>query len=207
LSEQRKQLEAVAAAQAAKETALHEREEAMKAAEAQRKRARNRNIALLAVSIFALFAGAASCSVLLIAKQADEGRTIIVHQRMIIENILTRATNIIANLQNQMDIDTQKEAFAIYEAGATIGDTVSMRHLGLAYQDGFGVARDYAKAREWYTKAADKGNVDAMFSLGVLYANGVGVAQDYAKAREWYEKAAGKGNASAKTALEQLPSR
>ena len=47
LSEQRKQLEAVAAAQAAKETALHEREEAVKqAADAQRRRARIRNIAL-----------------------------------------------------------------------------------------------------------------------------------------------------------------
>jgi hypothetical protein len=54
LSEQRKQLEAMAAAQAERETALHEREEALK----QRARvARVRNIALVAVSILALLAG------------------------------------------------------------------------------------------------------------------------------------------------------
>src|SRR5262245_28390438 len=51
-SAQRKQLEAMAAAQAERETALHEAEEALKqAADAQRKRARIRNIALVAVSI------------------------------------------------------------------------------------------------------------------------------------------------------------
>ena len=59
------------------------------------------------------------------------------------------------------------------------------------------MAQDYAKAREWYEKAADKGDASAMVNLGVLYANGHGVAQDYAKAREWYEKAADKGDASA----------
>jgi hypothetical protein len=52
-SGQRKQLEAIAAAQAAREAALHEREQAFRqAAEAQRRRARIRNIAI-AVSILA----------------------------------------------------------------------------------------------------------------------------------------------------------
>ena len=59
------------------------------------------------------------------------------------------------------------------------------------------MAQDYAKAREWYEKAAAKGNAGAMINLGLLYDNGHGVAQDYAKAREWYEKAAAKGNADA----------
>ena len=58
LSEQRKQLDAVAAAQAARETALHEAEEALKqAADAQRRRARIRNIALVVVSVLAALAG------------------------------------------------------------------------------------------------------------------------------------------------------
>src|SRR6516225_9640095 len=58
LSEQRKQLEAVAAAQAERETALHDREAALKqAADAQRTRARIRNIALVVVSILAVLAG------------------------------------------------------------------------------------------------------------------------------------------------------
>src|SRR5262245_40834445 len=66
------------------------------------------------------------------------------------------------------------------------------------------VAQDYAKAREWFEKAAGKGDANAMVNLGLLYGNGHGVAQDYAKAREWFEKAAAKDNAEAKARLEQL---
>jgi len=65
--------------------------------------------------------------------------------------------------------------------------------------------QDYAKAREWFEKAADKDDTSAMTNLGVLYANGQGVAQDYAKAREWYEKAVAKGDTNAMRYLEQLP--
>jgi TPR repeat protein len=40
-----------------------------------------------------------------------------------------------------------------------------MRSLGLLYVNGHGVARDYAKAREWYEKAADKGDASATVAL------------------------------------------
>jgi len=79
-----------------------------------------------------------------------------------------------------------------------------MRNLGLLYDNGQGVAQDYAKAREWYEKAADKGDAGAMRNLGLLYNNGQGVAQDYAKAREWYEQAADKGDGRATAYLENL---
>ena len=36
------------------------------------------------------------------------------------------------------------------------------------YSNGFGVAQDYAKAREWYEKAADKGDASAMTNLEKL---------------------------------------
>src|SRR5215813_4785063 len=67
----------------------------------------------------------------------------------------------------------------------------------LLYAKGFGVAQDYAKAREWFEKAADKDSADAMHDLGWLYQHGHGVAEDYVKAREWFEKAADKGDAYA----------
>jgi TPR repeat protein len=62
------------------------------------------------------------------------------------------------------------------------------------YGRGYGVARDYAKARELYEKASEKGKASAMSGLGALYATGRGVKRDYYKAREWFEKAAAKGN-------------
>jgi len=188
-SAQRKQLEEVAAAQAERETALH------KAEEAQRKRAtmaRIRNIALVAVSIFAGLAGFLGWRAEKQKEQAD--------------HILKSATNVIVpnvmlKLRDQIDTYTKKEIFVVFETGADHGDPTSMGYLGVLYNQGFGVAQDYAKAREWYEKAADKGDARAMANLGALYENGDGVAQNYAKAREWYEKAADKGDAGAMTSL------
>ena len=68
-----------------------------------------------------------------------------------------------------------------------------------AYND-----KDYAKAYEWWKKAADKGHVNAMYWLGSLYKNGQGVTRDYAKAREWFAKAADKGNEDAKKRLQEI---
>ncbi len=82
---------------------------------------------------------------------------------------------------------------------------MAMLNLGVLYENGHGVAQDYAKAREWYEKAAANGESMAMLNLGVLYENGHGVAQDYAKAREWYQKAVDIGDATALANLEQLP--
>src|SRR5215472_14530674 len=179
-SAQRKQLEAMAAAQAERETALYEAEEALKqAADAQRRRARVRNIASVVVSFLAIAAGWFAWSA--------------IQQRITADYLLFHATNIILKLQDQMDIDTKKEVFAMFQTGAFQGHAALMNNLGLLYDKGEGVEQDYTKAREWYEKGAGKGDANAMTNLGVLYAHGNGVEQDYTKAREWYEKAAGKG--------------
>jgi TPR repeat protein len=227
---QRKQLEEMAAAQTERETALHEREEALKqAADAQRKRARIRNIALVVVSIFAVLANwlyvkadqqrkvaeeqkAAAIAQRAEAQQqreiADRQRAIVDRQRAVVEEqseqadqLLEAAKKIITVLYAQMDIDTQKQVFAIFQTGADRGDALSMHSLGWAYEREFGVTQDYVKAREWYEKAAAKGSARAMTDLALLYDNGRGVTQDYVKAREWYEKAADKGDGFAMSRL------
>ena len=190
-SAQRKQLEAMAAAQAERETALRQAEEALKqAADAQRKRAKIRNIAFLVVSIFAVLAG-------WLYWNAEQQRKVAEAQREQADRILTGATSIIVKSQTKMDIETKKEVFALFQTGAGRGDTTSMANLGASYREGLGVAQDYIKAREWFEKAAANDDASAMFNLGWLYVNGQGVTQDYAKAREWYEKAAAKGDARA----------
>src|SRR5262249_50324135 len=189
-SAQRKQLEAVGAAQAERETALRQAEEALKqAADAQRKRAKIRNIAFLVVSIFAVLAG-------WLYWNAEQQRKVAEAQREQADRILSGATKIISKI-TQIDVETQKEVFALFKTGADRGDKSSMAYLGLLYHTGFGVPQDYAKAREWFEKADDKGDASAQNIVGVLYANGQGVAQDYDKAREWFEKGADKGNADA----------
>jgi TPR repeat protein len=198
LSEQRKQLEAVAAAQEARETALHDREEALKqAADAQRRRARIRNFALVATS------GLTAVAVL-VALFAGQQRMTAEKQRQQADAILARATNIIGNLQYQMDSETKHEAFALFHAGAEHGNATSMRNLGVAYHNGLGVPQDYTTAREWFEKAAAKDDASAMANLGKLYGRGDGVPQDYAKAREWFERAAAKDNTEAMLSLGKL---
>jgi len=100
-----------------------------------------------------------------------------------------------------MDSDTKKQTFALFETGAKIGDPWAARKLGSAYAVGIAGAKDFAKAREWYEKAAAKDDPAAMNSLGVIYADGQGEPQDYAKAREWFEKAAAKDDAKATSNL------
>jgi TPR repeat protein len=220
LSAQRKQLDAMAAAQAEREKALHDAEEALKqAADALRRRAKIRNIALVIVSILAVLAGWLGWSAEQARITAEEQRKLAEQQRITAEEqrtraeqqkktaeeqrqqadeLLARGTNIIVNLRKGMDSETKHEAFALFQAGAIHGDATSMYDLGLFYQNGYGVPRDYANAREWYEKAAAKDSVEAMANLGALFVNGLGVPQDYTKAREWYEKAADKGDASAR---------
>ena len=179
-SAQRRQLDAMAAAQAERETALNKAEEALKrAADAQRKRARIRNVAFVVVSIFAVLAGWLYLNAELQREQAND--------------ILTGATEIIGDVFPHLNPDTKKQVFALFQRGADREDSTSMRNIGL-YRHGHGVPQDYVKAREWYEKAAAKGSAGALRDLGRLYANGQGVEQDYVKAREWFEKAAAKND-------------
>ena len=84
------------------------------------------------------------------------------------------------------------------------GHAPAQFHLGDMYRRGLGVDRDYAKAVEWYQKAADQEYAPAQYSLGFMYLNGLGVDQGYAKAVEWYQKAADQGYAWAQTSLDTL---
>ena len=72
------------------------------------------------------------------------------------------------------------------------------------YYNGTGVEQSYAKAAEWWQKAAKQGYVQAQYNLGVMYANGTGVEQSDEKAVEWYQKAADQGFEDAMVALNRL---
>ena len=179
---------------------LQERETALRQLEeAQRNRAtmaRIRNIALVAVTILAVLAG-------LLYLRSEQQRKLAEEQREQVDQLLVRAENIIwttiahmdiATLKKVFDIATLKEVFAVYQTGADRGDANSMQNLGTLYARGYGMAQDYAKAREWSEKAAEKGHWGGMLNLGLWYYDGRGVAKDYAKAREWFQKAADRSN-------------
>lgn len=70
-------------------------------------------------------------------------------------------------------------------------------NLGVRYHKGEGLPQDYAKALEWYGKAAERGEAEAEFNLGVMYFYGQGVAQSKYIAKEWFGRACGHGDQDA----------
>jgi TPR repeat protein len=77
------------------------------------------------------------------------------------------------------------------------GDARAQFDLGLLYENGDGVPRDYAKARQWYEKSAAQGGTKAQFYLGMQAAFGEGGPLDLVQAHMWYSLAARNGHAAA----------
>jgi hypothetical protein len=69
--------------------------------------------------------------------------------------------------------------------------------LGLRFASGDGASLDYAKAADWYLRAANQNHALAQFNLGLMFAGGQGVAQDDAKALIWMQMAAQQGDPGA----------
>jgi TPR repeat protein len=84
------------------------------------------------------------------------------------------------------------------------GRAVAMRNLGVPYDDGKGVMKDYSLAAYWYRKGADAGDAGGMNNLGILYENGTGVPKDINQAINWYTKAVAAGDDNGKTNLKRL---
>ena len=72
------------------------------------------------------------------------------------------------------------------------------------YEQGHGVARDYAEALRWYKLAAAQGLSEALFNVGWYYEQGHGVAADKAEAIRWYKRAAAAGRPDAAATLARL---
>ncbi len=70
------------------------------------------------------------------------------------------------------------------------GLTDAQYNLGVMYDKGKGVTRNYAQAVAWYRKAAEQGIDRAQYNLGLMYYKGKGVTQDYKEAEAWYEERA-----------------
>ena len=103
----------------------------------------------------------------------------------------------------RMVFDT--DAYLAVLSRAKANDADAQYQLGLWYYEGGNeaVERDYAKAAEWFRKAAEQGHAGAQYKLGDCYHYGDGIAQDLsvadrqAEAVEWYRKAADSGSVEA----------
>jgi hypothetical protein len=151
-SEQRKQLETMAAAQVERENALHQAEEALKqAADAQRKRTSIR-IALVVVSVLLVVAGSYGWG-------AEQKRRIAEQQRETAEQLVKQREA--AEMQQKAAEQYRKAA----EQQKEQTDTALARATKIVAQD---KDKDPAKVREFLEWAAGKGSDEAKTALRSL---------------------------------------
>ncbi|WP_449314951.1 Sel1-like repeat-containing protein kinase family protein [Rubneribacter sp.] len=101
-------------------------------------------------------------------------------------------------------IPSAEMAVSRLRAMADEGEPLAQYRLGLLYDIGLGVGKDYAEAANLYGRAAGQGIIAAQCNLGNLYCEGLGVEQDYERAAELYEQAAARGDAAAQCNLGNL---
>ena len=69
-------------------------------------------------------------------------------------------------------------AIRLFRPLAGEGRADAQTRLGAMYDNGNGVAQDYAEAIKWYRNAADQGYAEAQNRLGLMYYDGNGVPKD-----------------------------
>ena len=80
-----------------------------------------------------------------------------------------------------------------YDMSAENGNSDAQYELGMKYEYGICVQKDYFKAAKYYQASALKGNHIAESNLGSLYEEGKGVLQDFSTALNWYQLSANGG--------------
>ena len=96
------------------------------------------------------------------------------------------------NGQMTRDLAFMDEALVLAAKAAELGVSEAMNYLGLMYEAGDGVAKDYKKAVNWFLNAirADKNNRFAAYNMGRMYYNGHGIEKNYDKAYTYFDTAA-----------------
>lgn len=88
---------------------------------------------------------------------------------------------------NNDDIQT---GISYFNKAAKDGDAEAQCLLGLFYNTGVYLKKDYQKAFYWYEQAAKQNIPKAQAQIGYMYEMGYGVSKDSPKAIFWLEKAA-----------------
>lgn len=105
-----------------------------------------------------------------------------------------QATGVAASLP---DVPPAELGSLSLRKAAAEGDPKAQFIIASRYLEGQSVARDMAKAADWYRLAAGQGLAPAQYRLATLYELGRGVPKNLATALVWYERAAVRGNVKA----------
>lgn len=97
-----------------------------------------------------------------------------------------------------------KSALDLYRLAAQNGLSEAFYNVGVYYETGTVVDKDFEKAFTFHLRAANAGLPQAQHRLAGLYQNGSGVTQDLVAAIGWYQRAAAAGFAASQIALGQI---
>ena len=111
------------------------------------------------------------------------------------------AVTVEADAPDPPDVDVGDLDVAQLEGLAERGDADAQAELGVRYEAGRGVDRNYGEAVTWYRRAAEQGHAHGQSCLGAMYGSGRGVSRDDAEAVRWYRLAAEGGHAVAQFRL------
>jgi len=84
------------------------------------------------------------------------------------------------------------------------GDRSAQFNLGMKYDNGRGIEKNYKKAFLYYQLAADQGHPDAQYNVGLMYQFGEGVCQNYKQAIKHFRMSTSNGCLDAECALKEL---
>jgi TPR repeat protein len=79
-------------------------------------------------------------------------------------------------------------ALGLYKEAMEKGHMWATNNIGLMYQNGMGVPRDFQRAREYFERAAAKNDPYAFYNLSVMSFLGQGVPKDNAAGFAWLSK-------------------
>lgn len=84
-----------------------------------------------------------------------------------------------------------RKALECFENAANLGLSFAMNQLGVMYEKGEIVSKDYRMAFDWYYRAfqADSQDAIAIYNLGRMFYSGTGVEKNYIKAYKYCKMA------------------
>lgn len=111
-------------------------------------------------------------------------------QRDVIEydcdKVFEEAGKIAENENKVHNEDYYRDIFHKLQVCAKLGDAKCQNLLGIWYNKGIGIEKNYELALEWYKKSSEQEYAKAYSNLGDLYYYGEGVGEDLEKAVEYY---------------------
>ena len=104
-------------------------------------------------------------------------------------------------LTNVKQTSAASSEAAVFQKSAERGNPYAQNNIGLLYQFGHSVPKDYGKALHYFQLAANQHNSDAITNIGVMYAYGYGVAPSEPIALKYFQRAAELDNVTAENDL------